>query len=175
MAGASDVARLHRKLDRLANDLGPQGLEDRMLKLGKEASRFVDDAVKATPAKSGSLGDGSMSGWRRGRPFQLQGRARASRRGGKASVIIMPAPRALGPMRVLEDGRKARGVGTLYKRGSYTSKKTGASYSRLGVTKRAVGATEGKRTWTNATVVMARYVPPAGRREFVDTWKKALR
>lgn len=174
MSGAADVARLHRKLDRAAREFDGRALEERLLKLGKEASRFVDDAVKATPAKSGSLGDGSMSGWRRGRPFQLQGRAKAVGRGGKPTVVVMPAPKALGPMRVLEDGRKARGVGSLYRKGQYTSKKTGATYSRLGVTKRNVGATEGKKTWTHATTVMARYVPPAGRREFVNSWKKAL-
>lgn len=171
MTAAADVARLHRKLDKVSREFDGRALDEKLMRLGKDASRFVDEAVRATPAKSGSLSDGSMSGWRRGRPFQLQGRARQR---GKGTVVVLPAPKALGPMRVLEDGRKARGTGSLYKRGQYTSKKTGATYSRLGVSKRNVGATEGKKTWTHATTAMARYVPPAGRREFVDSWKKAL-
>lgn len=171
MSGAADVARLHRKLDRVAREFDGRALDERLLKLGKEASRFVDDAVRATPAKSGTLGDGSMSGWRRRAPIRLYG---VARKRGAARVVVMPAPRSLGPMRVLEDGRKPRNAGSLYKRSQYTSKKTGATYTRLGVAKRNVGATEPKRTWTHATTTIARYVPPAGRREFVNSWKKAL-
>lgn len=171
MSAASDVARLHRKLDKVAREFDGRALDEKLLKLGRDASKFVDDAVRATPAKNGTLSDGSMSGWRRGRPFQLQGVARQR---GKATVVVMPAPKALGPMRVLEDGRKGARAGQLAYKGHAKATKNRGEASRLKVVRRTVGAIEGKRTWTHATTVMARYVPPAGRREFVNSWKKAL-
>ena len=171
MSGAADVARLHRKLDKAAREFDGRALDERLLKIGKEASRFVDDAVKATPSKLGSLADGSMSHWRRGRPFRLYGVAKVA---GRARVVVAPAPQSRGPMRVLEDGRKASTKGQLYGKATRKATKKRGTYTQLAMRKRTSGATEGKRTWTHATTVMARYVPPAGRREFVDSWKKAL-
>lgn len=174
MSASADVARLHRKFDKVARELDGRALEAKLLELGKDASKFVDDAVRSTPAKNGTLGDGSMSGWRRNSPFKLDGAARAVKQGGKAQVVVSPSRRALGPMRVLEDGRKASTKGEFRVVGQRFSKKSGYLVDKRRRVKRSSGATEGKQTWTRATTVMARYVPIAGRRQFVTTWKKAM-
>lgn len=172
MSAAADVARLHRKFDKLERQFDGRELEAQLLKVGKLATPFVNEAVRATPAAKGSLSDGVMSGPGRWSTFSLKGEAKALE-GSRPTVVIRPTGKSRGPMRVLEDGRKGYSAGDRRKSGTRLNKDK-VRVDKFRKIKRNLGATEGKQTWTRATTVMARYVPAAGRREFVNSWKKAL-
>jgi hypothetical protein len=126
----TDLAGLNRKLDKLADSLSK---ETRKLlnQVGMEGKTIGRGAVQ------GDIGDLSMSNWRRGRPIQIALRFDIK---SDTSVEIAPVPRASGPLRVLEQGRRA-GVSKGRKR------------------KGRVGATSGRGTWTTATDRMARDLP----------------
>jgi hypothetical protein len=129
---ADDFASFSRKIDRLATEFGDRAIADLNKRVGMETKKDVDAAVR------GDLGDLSMSNWRRGRPIQVSGRFDVE----GDSLIISPAARARGPMRVLEDGRKA-----------------GVARARRGRAGRRVSASRGKSTWSDAVSIMEREVP----------------
>jgi hypothetical protein len=135
---ANDLSAFARKLDRVERDLaGKAGGEARMGRygrIGKEA---------AIQALASDIGDASMSNWRRGRPIDLKPAYEVL---SNHEVEVAPRPRQRGPWRVLEDGRRARGLGDSVR--TKRRRKDGTFGQRKA--KRAVGAAPGKSTWTDA-------------------------
>ncbi len=139
---ANEITDWSKRLYGLSGDLKAQGTKEIQDAVGMAAKVSVSDAVQRTPAASGSLADGTMSGW----PRAIVGAYKVT----DDTVSITPLKRSYGPMRVLEDGRKA------YNAGDYRVKKIGkarkngfSTVSSVQVAGR-VGATRGKRTWSNA-------------------------
>lgn len=126
----SELGGLARKIDRLADDLTGRAMREALNKVGQAAKDDVAEAVRR------DLGDLSMSNWRRGRPIQLVARYDMV---GDTGLAVTPAKRARGPMRVLQEGRRA-----------------GVSKGRRGRAPRRYGSSAGKGTWTNATRLVER-------------------
>jgi hypothetical protein len=139
----TDLAGLNRKLDNLADSL-TKDTRKLLNQVGMEGKTIGRGAV------TGDLGDMSMSNWRRGRPIQIALRFNLL---SDAEVEILPAPRASGPMRVLEDGRRG-----------------GMSKGRK--RKGRVGSTAGRGTWTTATNRMADDLPKVVHRHTTATLRK---
>jgi hypothetical protein len=95
-----------------------------------------------------------MSNWRRGKPIQVTGRFDVD----GDSLIISPAARARGPMRVLEDGRRA-----------------GVARARRGRAGRRVSSSRGKSTWSDAVSIMEREVPERIAKQVNKAIRQALR
>ena len=127
----TDLAGLAKKLDALQKDLTGAALKNALTKVGMEGKALTATAVK------GDLGDLSFSNWRRGRPIPIGVRFNVL---SDTAVEFVPTPRSNGPMRVLEDGRRA-GVSKGRKR------------------KGRVGATAGRGTWSDATKKMETELP----------------
>lgn len=148
MATSPDLATFAHKMDRVIKDLA----DEQMFKAVGEAGKKL-----ANRAVQNDLGDMSMSGWRRGKPFDVESRydiEEAAR-----TVEISPQRKAKGPMRVLEDGRQAYSAGARRKSGTRTRKKDGAVIEKYRTVSRNMGATKGKQTWTDATELMERELP----------------
>jgi hypothetical protein len=145
---ADDFSALARKIDRLATEFGDRAIADLNKRVGMETKKDVDAAVK------GDLGDLSMSNWRRGRPIQINGRFDVE----GDSLVISPAKRASGPMRVLEDGRRA-----------------GTARARRGRPGRRVSSSRGKSTWSDAVQIMEREVPGRIAKQVNKAIRSALR
>lgn len=124
----TDLAGLAYKLEKLSADL--RDTRKVLTRVGMEGKGIANAAVR------GDLGDMAMSNWRRGRPIQITSRFELS----DSAVEILPAKRATGPMRVLQDGRRA-----------------GLSKGRK--RKGRVGATAGRGTWSDATSKMEAELP----------------
>jgi hypothetical protein len=145
---ADDFSALARKVDRLATEFSDRAIADLNKRVGMETKKDVDAAVK------GDLGDLSMSNWRRGKPIQVTGRFDID----GDSLVISPAARSRGPMRVLEDGRRAG-----------TARGTRRRRSR------PVSATAGKSTWSDAVQIMEREVPGRIAKQVNKAIRSALR
>jgi hypothetical protein len=145
---ADDFSAFSRKIDRLATELGDRAIADLNKRVGMETKGDVNKAVQ------GDLGDLSMSNWRRGRPIQISGRFDVE--GG--DLIISPAARARGPMRVLEDGRRA-----------------GRSRGTRRRASRPVSSSRGKSTWSDAVRIMEREVPGRIAKQVNKAIRSALR
>lgn len=157
---AESFAAFSQRLDVLAHDLaGKQMLEA----VGKAAKNDVDDAVHAT------LGDDSMSNWRRGHPIPIQGRWQVV----GDSVQITPAPRGRGPFRVLEDGRQGGGSHDLVLVGKVRKDGTRRARSR-GRTQGATSEGKVKHTWTHAEALILRRTPSRAGVEFQKAIKRAF-
>ena len=156
-----DVARTSRHMGRLADEFSPRGMRPDLNKLGMVAKA---DAARAV---TGSIGDLSMSHWRRGNPIPI-----VSRFDVEGTVLtVQPAPRGRGPMRVLEDGRRARDAQSKV---SFRQLKSGAVKVRRGKTTARSGATKGKQTWTHAVEAMSRSTVKGMRVQAAAKWRKAL-
>jgi hypothetical protein len=145
---ADDLSAFARKMDRLATEFGDRAIADLNKRVGMETKKDVDAAVR------GDLGDLSMSNWRRGRPIQVSGRFDVE----GDSLIISPAARARGPMRVLEDGRRA-----------------GQSRGTRRRASRRVSSSRGKSTWSDAVRIMERGVPGRIAKQVNRAIRQALR
>jgi hypothetical protein len=145
---ADDLSALARKIDRLATEFGDRAVADLNKRVGMETKKDVDAAVR------GDLGDLSMSNWRRGKPIQISGRFDVE----GSDLIISPAARSRGPMRVLEDGRRA-----------------GVARARRGRAGRRVSSSRGKSTWTDAVRIMEREVPGRIAKQVNKAIRSALR
>jgi hypothetical protein len=145
---ADDFSALARKMDRLATEFGDRAVADLNKRVGMETKKDVDAAVR------GDLGDLSMSNWRRGKPIQISGRFDVE----GSDLIISPAARSRGPMRVLEDGRRA-----------------GVARARRGRAGRRVSSSRGKSTWTDAVRIMEREVPGRIAKQVNKAIRSALR
>jgi len=147
---AQNLAAFYKKMDRLEKEFNGSAARARIEHIAMETKKDVDEAVR------NDLGDQSMSGWRRGSPFDITGMFTIH---GGSSFEVTPTRKGRGPMRVLESGRQAYGIGDKRRSGSYTSKKTGATKDRYRKIKRNVGATRGKNTWSDAVRLMHKRVP----------------
>jgi hypothetical protein len=139
----TDLKGLNRKLDSLANSL-TKDTRKLLTAVGVEGKSVGKSAVQA------DIGDLSMSNWRRGRPIQIGLRFDVV---SGSAVEIKPNPRASGPMRVLEQGRRA-GMSNGRKR------------------KGRVGATAARRTWTDATKRMEKELPKVVHRHTQATLRR---
>lgn len=97
---AESFADLQRKLLAVERDLEGRASRSAMARVGRALRPEIDRAV------SGTLGDLSMSGWRRSGPIDIVGSHRVL---DDATVLIEPVKRAKGPMAVLERGRNMGG------------------------------------------------------------------
>lgn len=139
---ANEITDWSKRLYGLSDDMRTKGVDEIHKAVGLAAKESVVDAVTRTPAKDGSLADGVMSGWPR--PI-------VARYDSKGDVVsIRPQGRATGPMRVLEDGRQAYSAGDLRVRGYGKVRANGFRTVKSATVNGRVGATRGKRTWSNA-------------------------
>lgn len=115
--------------------------------VGAQAKEDAKDAVR------NDIGDQSMSGWPRSNPLHPQAEWKPDGDG----IVVRPTGRTRGPWRVLEDGRKAYRAGQFRSRGVRQLK--GGAVTRLALVSGTVGATQGKDTWTDATVLMSKDAP----------------
>lgn len=144
-----DLASFAAKMGRLGDELSGAALKRIVTKVGVEAKKDADKAVRA------DLGDTSMSGWRRGRPIPIQARFDVK---GDSLVEVLPTPRSRGPWRVLNEGRKA-----------------GQSRGRRGRAGRNNGSTPAKHTWDEAAREIERRSPERIAKEVNQAVRRALR
>lgn len=170
---ADDFKRLANKMQAFANLLSPDDVKAMLAKVGIRMKPEVAAGVQRTPARRGSLRDGSMSGWGRkdGTPFNLVGRYEQP---DWHTLEIVPDPKSRGPIRVLEVGRRAYQAGDARAKGTYTSKKTGERRTRYRKVKRNIGATSGKGTWSDVSRVVDVKAPAAFAEERVRAISKIL-
>jgi hypothetical protein len=154
------LTQLNAKLDRLAHDFGKIGE-----RVAKDSVGDVGDAVR------GSIGDTSMSGWMRGNPVEIVGRAVKVSEG----YAVEPAGKAKGPMRVLQSGRNAYAAGDRRNSGTYTSKKTGEIRQKTRKVKRATGAHGGKGTWDQAERLIQTNLPARASKALHEIMAKTFR
>ena len=162
---AQGFGDLYKKTVRIADELNGEAARKRLTKVAMETKSDVAEAVK------GDLGDTSMSGWRRGKPFDVLGRYEIK---SDTEFEITPQRKSYGPMRVLEQGRQAYSAGDKRRKGSYKSKKTGLVTERFRAVKRNVGATRGKGTWSDAVGLMQDRVPNRIAKQFHKDLSKIL-
>lgn len=156
---ATDLAAFALKVDRVLDQLDDPAL---FRAVGEEGKKLANRAVK------NDIGDMSMSGWRRGKPFDIGSRYDISER----TVEISPQRIAKGPMRVLEEGRKAYSAGDSRSSGTRTRKKDGVVVNKTRRVKRNVGRTAGKGTWSDATADMERELPKAAHQHVTKVLRK---
>jgi hypothetical protein len=154
-----------KKIERVADELNGEAARERLTRVAVKTKPDVAEAVK------GDLGDTSMSGWRRGKPFDIGGRYEIK---SDTEFEITPQRKGYGPMRVLEQGRQAYSAGDKRRKGSYKSKKTGLVTERFRAVKRNVGATQGKGTWSDAVGLMQDRVPNRIAKQFHKDLSKIL-
>ena len=153
---AESFADLQRKLLAVERDLEGRASRSAMARVGRALRPEIDRAV------SGTLGDLSMSGWRRSGPIDIVGSHRVL---DDATVLIEPVKRAKGPMAVLERGRNqgnASGFsgpgisadGTTRRNANGSIRKVRARKGR-----RWNGTTQGKGTMGDAARVIADKAP----------------
>lgn len=146
---AESFADLQRKLLAIERDLEGSASRSTMGRVGRALRPEIDRAV------SGTLGDLSMSGWRRSGPIDIVGSHRVL---DDATVLIEPVKRAKGPMAVLERGRNQgnasgfSGPGINVRTGITSRLKSGAVRGqRARAARQWNGTTAPKRTMTNAS------------------------
>ena len=139
----TDLAGLAKKIDSL-NDSLSNDTKRLLNRVGMEGKANATSAIK------GDLGDLSMSNWRRGKPIPIGVRFNIL---SGSEVEFTPTPRASGPMRVLEDGRRA---------GMSKGKKR----------KGRVGATAGRGTWSDTVAKMETELPKVVHEHTLATLRK---
>jgi hypothetical protein len=133
----SDLDAFVRKVNKLEKDLTDDAMLNAVGMKGKQIG---------TSAISSEIGDTSLSNWRRGKPVDMKSRFDIK----GDSVVIGPNKRGRGPVRVLNEGRKA---GT----------------SRKG---RPVSSSQGKGTWNRAQAEMERELPKTANQHAVKVIRK---
>jgi len=168
---AQGFAALERKLVGLQDEFDGTEARARLGRVAKASRGDVDDAVR------GDLGDLSMSGWRRGRPFDVIGMAEVV---GDTEILVRPARMSRGPMRVLEQGRNMGNSGGMAGPGvsaDGTTRRTKAgklAKVRARKAKRWNGYTDGKDTWSDAERLLAERVPDRVRKEVRASLRKTF-
>lgn len=170
---ADDLSPLVDGFGQFAKDLSGKGLQEMLDVIGLGAKEDVAQAVRRTPARRGSLADQSMSGWRRGKKGAV-GVIQAEYKIEGSAVRVQPRGSSGGPMRVLEDGRKAHAAGSMRQSGTYTSKRTGVSRPKLRKVNRQVHPYPGKNTWSKAIEVVARESPKRAESVLSDVARRAI-
>lgn len=164
----ADMARVRKRMDAFADEISGKAQADRLRRLARDLQREAVEAVRESPARSGSLADGSMSGWHRGRPVRLATRVTSHLAGDRKTLLVTP-DRTAGLWRVLESGRRAQTKGDRIARG--VTKKGNVRMRRV---KRTMGATEGKGTWSRASEAMVRRSRAELPRHVVSTFRKTF-
>ncbi len=170
----SDVAKLHKTVDRVNRQFDGRALADTVDALAREAQQDAAEAVRRTRVKTAgrSLADLSMSGWRRGSPVKLATRRTPRTEDAAASVLVTP-DRTAGLWRVLEDGRQGYAKGDRRAYEKRATKTMGVrTYKRK--VKRTQGATEGKETWTLAVRLMSDRTQRRGQARFQKAMRRAI-
>ena len=152
---AQSFAQFERKIAAVQDELSGAAGKARLARVGKLAQGDVDEAVH------GTLGDDSMSGWKRGAPIPIKG---ASRLVGESEVFVS-AGKASGPMRVLEKGRNQGNAGGMA--GPGVSADGTTRRNKNGTVRKATkrkarrwnGTTAGKGTWSKADALIAARTP----------------
>lgn len=150
-----DFASVALRLDELARTFDAEAKQIIAKGIEPGAKEDVESAVR------GDIGDLSMSGWwktgRNGGPVLLTARTGVE----GESIVTRPGTegqswrRGLGPMRVLEDGRKATLIDTSGKKPKMY-RMNGARQRRV---KRVSTATTGKQTWSDAMQLLMKNTP----------------
>lgn len=146
---AGDLDPFIRKLNTFSRDLDGEGMKQLVNAIGMGAKGDIDKAVSA---EIGS--DQAMRGWWPGDPVKVAGRYQLT-----GDAIEVTPGRGRGPMRVLEDGRRAHQAGGQRLKSRYKSKKTGLVTERMTTVKRNVGATAPKNTWSEAVERIVKETP----------------
>ncbi len=154
---ADTLAGFNAKLEQLARDLSGKERQAMLRKVGKRGIELSEKAVR------NDIGDQTMSGWPRKKPYDLDFRTDLP---SDHEVEVNPAFKARGPVRVLESGRQSYAAGDKRKAGTRTRKKDGATVDKMRKVKRTVGATKGKGTWSDATHDMEKELPRLAAEEF---------
>lgn len=170
---AQDFATFNRKVDGVIKEFDGTAGKQRLQRVALATKKDVDEAVRH------DLGDQSMSGWRRGKPIQIAGRFDII---SDHEFEVLPAKRASGPMRVLEEGRNAgggaggfQGPGVNRKTGGRNFTKSGkVAKQRSKKAKRWNGRTSGKGTWSDAVKLMEQRVPGRVDKEVVKALGRHL-
>ena len=161
MADAGDLDVLSRKMYKLAAGFTGPARERVIRKLDKPLQADVERAVK------GDIGDLSMSGWRRGKPIQITPVVKVS----DDLLSVAPQGRAIGPMRVLTDGRNAaggfQGPGVNARTGATKRTKRG-NVSKVRARRGFNGTTQGKGTWDDAVKLMEATAPKVLEKAVLD-------
>lgn len=152
MAGGmrSDLARAQRKLDAVVKELDGSAMRDRLEKFGKAAADVASSAVPT------DIGDQSMSHWWKSSPIDIVAESKAL---DDRTVEVRPPRKTRGPWRVLEEGRKGYAAGDFRVSGMRYRKRTDDWVQKRRRVKRAMGATTGKQTWTDAVVLVRNWAP----------------
>lgn len=145
---AGDFKSLDRKVVALAAALTGPMAKKRLGRVGRKLAPEVDHAVART------LGDQSMSGWRRADPIEIRGGSKVL----SDNEVRIGAQRGSGgPLRVLQSGRNMGQAGAFA--GPGVNRKTGATARtkagqvrkvRAARAKRWNGYTKAKHTWDQA-------------------------
>lgn len=183
--GRDELQRLQARCSALLLGLKGPLLDDALTAVGVSTKGLVSTAVAA------DIGDDSMSGWRRGNPIAIVGRfdvfAGDTVRGEDASeqsLVVRPARRARGPMRVLEQGRHMGNSGGIAGPG-VTQKGTQAGTTRRtkNGTIATVRATKGRRwngytgpqgTWSDTVNLLNSKAPVLAEQAITDAIRKRL-
>lgn len=172
---AQDLAAFQRKIDGVIKEFDGTAGKKRLQRVAIETKKDVDEAVR------NDIGDLSMSGWRRGNPFEVKGRFDII---SDHEFEVNPAKRGRGPMRVLEQGRNQGNAGGIagpgvIQRGENTGTtlRTKAGKVRKVRARRARrwnGRTQGKGTWSDAVHLMEQRVPGRVDKEVVKALRRHL-
>ena len=161
---ASSWEKILRDLNSVVDEMSS---EAQLLKAAEVSAKIVDQSVQHT------LGDQSMSGWRRGAPIETGGRATVTPLG----VAIEPSTK--GPMRVLESGRHMgnasgfAGPGISARTGLTSRNKSGAVRKvRARKGGRWNGYTRPRHTWSTAESLIRVEFPRAEMVELTRTMGK---
>jgi hypothetical protein len=170
-----EFARLQKKIERLQSELDGPAYRRRLKEVGKKVEPYVGQAIRQD-----GLSDQSMSGWPRKNPMVLDGYSALSS-SVSGGIFVAPGVKggnwknALGPMRVLQDGRKAYTKGDRRQKGTRVRKKTGETVATFRKVKRNLGATKGKETWTHAeqliNINIARHVYETLVQAAIRSWR----
>ena len=135
---------------------------------------------EAKRAVAADLGDQSMSGWRRGKPINLETKASFSSQAN--TVTIHRTRESAGPWRVAEEGRNQgnasgfSGPGINRRTGLTARTKSGAVRKVRAVkARRWNGTTRGKDTWSDARALMDKSVPKAMWDQQIAELKRVIR
>ena len=143
------LADFERKLKAVQDEFDGTAALKRLTAVAALTKADINAAIQ------GDLGDQSMSGWRRGKPVQIKGAYKVE------DTEVAMVPTAIGPMRVLEQGRNQGDFTGPAASGRRTRRrKDGTSYV-VGAkkAKRWNGRTQGKDTWSDAVEIMVREIP----------------
>lgn len=135
-----DLAGLQRKIELLEKEFSGAAGRQRLTRVAVQTKKDVDEAVRDT------LGDQSMSGWRRKKPIVIKGRFDIV-----SDHEFNLKPNIPGPMVVLEFGRNFGRSGPVER----YSKKTGRRLK----SKRWNGHTPAKHTWSKASKLAEQRAP----------------